>query len=81
MGAIGIGREVAGVRYDDRLPRMRERPSGDGSVLVTGASSGLGEATVSALIGCGIHVWATVRREVDEQRLLATHADRVTVRR
>jgi hypothetical protein len=34
-----------------------------------------------ALIGCGFHVWATVRREVDEQRLLATHADRVTVRR
>jgi NAD(P)-dependent dehydrogenase (short-subunit alcohol dehydrogenase family) len=36
---------------------------------------------VSALIGCGFHVWATVRSEVDEQRLLATHADRVTVRR
>jgi len=69
------------VRYVDRLPGMRERPSGDGSVLVTGASSGIGEATVSALIGCGFHVWATVRREVDEHRLLATHADRVTVRR
>jgi len=47
---------------------------------VTGASSGIGEATVSALIGCGFHVWATVRRDVDEQRLLATHGDRVTVR-
>ena len=48
---------------------------------MTGASSGIGEATVSALIGCGFHVWATVRREVDEQRLVDTHGDRVTVRR
>ncbi len=69
------------MRYIDRLQALREPPSGDGSVLVTGASSGIGEATVTALVGCGFHVWATVRREVDEQRLLAAHGDRVTVRR
>jgi NAD(P)-dependent dehydrogenase (short-subunit alcohol dehydrogenase family) len=69
------------VRYIDRLQVVREPASGVGSVLVTGASSGIGEATVSVLIGCGFHVWATVRREVDEQRLLDTHGDRVTVRR
>lgn len=68
------------MRYVDRVQAVRRPPSGDGSVLVTGASSGIGEATVSALIGCGFHVWATVRRDVDEQRLLATHGDRVTVR-
>lgn len=52
-----------------------------GSVLVTGASSGIGEAAVAALVERGFQVWATVRTEVDEQRLLATHAARVTVRR
>ena len=54
---------------------------GDPSVLVTGASSGIGDATVTALVERGFRVWATVRTDVDEQRLLATHADRVTVRR
>ena len=52
-----------------------------GSVLVTGASSGIGQAAVTALVERGFQVWATVRTEVDERRLLATHADRVTVRR
>lgn len=51
------------------------------SVLVTGASSGIGEATVAALVHRGFRVWATVRKEVDEQRLLAAHPNRVTVRR
>ena len=52
-----------------------------GSVLVTGASSGIGEATVAALIHNRFQVWATVRKEVDEERLLATYPHRVTVRR
>lgn len=69
------------MRYGDRVQARRKPPNGEGSVLVTGASSGIGEATVGALIGCGFHVWATVRRDVDEQRLLAIHGDRVTVRR
>jgi NAD(P)-dependent dehydrogenase (short-subunit alcohol dehydrogenase family) len=52
-----------------------------GSVLVTGASSGIGEASMIALVDRGFQVWATVRSEVDEQRLLAIHRKRVTVRR
>ena len=74
-------RRVAGIRDVDRVRAARKHRKGDGAVLVTGASSGIGEATVSALIGCGFRVWATVRRDVDEQRLTATHGDRVTVRR
>jgi NAD(P)-dependent dehydrogenase (short-subunit alcohol dehydrogenase family) len=54
---------------------------GDPSVLVTGASSGIGDATVTALVERGFRVWATVRTDVDEERLITTHADRVTVRR
>jgi NAD(P)-dependent dehydrogenase (short-subunit alcohol dehydrogenase family) len=73
--------EVAVVREGDRSFGGEESRRGEGSVLVTGASSGIGEATVSALVQRGFHVWATVRREVDEQRLVAEHADRVTVRR
>lgn len=52
-----------------------------GSVVVTGASSGIGAATVDALVGRGFHVWATVRSEPDEHRLATTHGQRVTVRR
>jgi NAD(P)-dependent dehydrogenase (short-subunit alcohol dehydrogenase family) len=52
-----------------------------GSVLVTGASSGIGAATVASLIGRGFHVWATVRNEADEERLVAAYGPAVAVLR
>ncbi len=53
----------------------------DGSILVTGASSGIGEATVAALVGHGFHVWATVRKRADGERLADRHGGRVSVLR
>jgi NAD(P)-dependent dehydrogenase (short-subunit alcohol dehydrogenase family) len=51
------------------------------SVLVTGASTGIGAATVQALVGRGVRVWAGVRREEDGRRLSGEHGDRVRVLR
>ncbi len=39
------------------------------SVLVTGASTGIGLATVAAHVSAGFHVWATVRRVEDAAQL------------
>jgi NAD(P)-dependent dehydrogenase (short-subunit alcohol dehydrogenase family) len=50
-------------------------------VLVTGASTGIGAATVQALVAGGARVWAGVRREEDGQRLASEHGDRVQVLR
>ncbi len=52
-----------------------------GTVLVTGASSGIGAACVASLRGAGFEVVATVRSEADEQQLTAQYAGRVTVLR
>ncbi|MFQ6172961.1 SDR family NAD(P)-dependent oxidoreductase [Oryzobacter sp. R7] len=52
-----------------------------GSVLVTGASRGIGAATVTALVQRGFHVWATVRSDADAQRVASAHGPAVTVRR
>jgi NAD(P)-dependent dehydrogenase (short-subunit alcohol dehydrogenase family) len=51
------------------------------SVLVTGASTGIGAATVQALLAGGVRVWAGVRREEDGRRLVSEHGDRVQVLR
>jgi len=51
------------------------------SVLVTGASSGIGEATMHELVRRGFHVWATVRRAQDADRLSEQHGERITVLR
>ncbi len=48
------------------------------SVLVTGASTGIGRATTAALVAARFHVWATVRRPVDAESLRAEHGDAVT---
>lgn len=47
------------------------------AVLVTGASSGIGWATVECLVQDGCLVFAGVRKEADGDRLLATFRDRV----
>jgi NAD(P)-dependent dehydrogenase (short-subunit alcohol dehydrogenase family) len=47
------------------------------SVVVTGASTGIGAATVAALVRDGIEVWATVRRQRDADRLTAEHGHAV----
>lgn len=51
------------------------------SVLVTGASTGIGAATVEALVARGVRVWAGVRAEPDARRLAESHGDRVRVLR
>jgi len=48
------------------------------SVVVTGASTGIGRAVVAELVRTGFHVWGTVRRDADAQALTATHGDRVS---
>src|SRR5258706_10117001 len=44
------------------------------SIVVTGASRGIGRATVPALVAKGIHVWAAVRTDADEQALRSVGA-------
>ena len=55
-------------------PRSPFRAPLSGPVVVTGASSGIGEATVLRLAAGGQRVLATVRRKVDADRLRA-HSD------
>ena len=47
------------------------------SVVVTGTSTGIGAATVTALVRHGFDVWATVRRQEDADRLRNDHGDAV----
>jgi NAD(P)-dependent dehydrogenase (short-subunit alcohol dehydrogenase family) len=46
-------------------------------VVVTGASTGIGAATVAGLVGRGFTVWAGVRRDTDAEELTAEHGDSV----
>ncbi len=50
----------------------------DRSVVLTGASTGIGRATVTELVKAGFRVWATVRREVDADGLRRQFGERVT---
>lgn len=43
----------------------------EGSVLVTGTSTGIGHAAVSALAGAGFHVFAGVRKQSDAEAIAA----------
>jgi NAD(P)-dependent dehydrogenase (short-subunit alcohol dehydrogenase family) len=52
---------------------MSETPLSPQSVLVTGASTGIGRATVGALVTRGDSVWATVRTDADDDALRAAH--------
>jgi len=51
------------------------------SVLVTGASTGIGAATVAELVSRGFRVWAAVRGEDAAARLADEHGDSVRVLR
>jgi NAD(P)-dependent dehydrogenase (short-subunit alcohol dehydrogenase family) len=51
------------------------------TVVVTGASTGIGAATVCELDRQGFRVWATVRREADAARLGQQYSGRVRVLR
>src|SRR4051812_17139847 len=51
------------------------------SVLVTGASTGIGAATVQALVARRLRVWAAVRGDEDGRRLVLEHGDGVQVLR
>jgi NAD(P)-dependent dehydrogenase (short-subunit alcohol dehydrogenase family) len=48
------------------------------SVVITGASSGIGEACAAFLDARGFRVFAGVRKEADAQRLQSTASDRLT---
>ena len=48
------------------------------SVVVTGASTGIGRAAVAELVAEGFHVWATVRKQADADSLTADHGESVT---
>ncbi|QHT55746.1 SDR family NAD(P)-dependent oxidoreductase [Cellulomonas sp. H30R-01] len=48
------------------------------SVVVTGASTGIGRATTAALVAARFHVWATVRRPDDAASLRLDHGDAVS---
>jgi NAD(P)-dependent dehydrogenase (short-subunit alcohol dehydrogenase family) len=48
------------------------------AVVVTGVSSGIGEAIARVLIEKGIHVFGSVRKEVDAERLRKQFGDRLT---
>ena len=50
-------------------------------VLVTGASTGIGRATVARLVQQGASVWAGVRRQQDAAALEAAHPGRATALR
>jgi NAD(P)-dependent dehydrogenase (short-subunit alcohol dehydrogenase family) len=48
------------------------------SVVVTGASTGIGASLVGALVASRFHVWATVRREQDADDLRSRHGNAVS---
>jgi NAD(P)-dependent dehydrogenase (short-subunit alcohol dehydrogenase family) len=66
-------------RQPQSTTRIHARPTS--RVLVTGASTGIGRATVDTLVGQGALVWAGVRREEDAAALEAAHPGRVTALR
>ena len=52
--------------------------SGQRSVVVTGSSSGIGLATVRCLVDARFHVYCTVRKKRDAERLRREFEDAVT---
>ena len=78
-----LGHEASGLeKIIDRLFNFGvEQKSGVRTVVVTGASSGIGRATALRLAAAGYRVFAGVRRDQDADRLLAdAHGEVVPVR-
>ena len=48
------------------------------SIVVTGASTGIGYGCVEELTSAGFHVYATVRKPADAERLTQQFGDKVT---
>ena len=69
----------AASRQSQDTTRIDARPTS--RVLVTGASTGIGRATVATLVARGALVWAGVRREEDAASLEAAHPGLVTALR
>jgi NAD(P)-dependent dehydrogenase (short-subunit alcohol dehydrogenase family)/phage shock protein A/DNA-binding XRE family transcriptional regulator len=56
-------------------------PMNSRSYVITGASTGIGRASVTQIVRTGAHVWASVRTDEDEKALLRDYPDAVTVLR
>jgi NAD(P)-dependent dehydrogenase (short-subunit alcohol dehydrogenase family) len=71
-------RERTTVLNQRTVPGARQEVDVSRSVVVTGASTGIGRATVGELVAAGFQVWATVRRESDATSLHEEFGDAVT---
>lgn len=71
---LSVRNRLVAAKSPDRLPPMNA-PSG--SVLVTGASTGIGEACTALLAAQGYRVYAGVRKDADGARLRAAHGERI----
>jgi len=69
---MGLGTSARGAQSDRRSDEHRTRFS-----VVTGASSGIGEATAKHLDALGFTVFAGVRKEADAERIEATGSERL----
>jgi acrylyl-CoA reductase (NADPH) len=75
VGTAGFTAALSVIRLEDRGLRP-----GQGPVLVTGASGGVGSMAVGILAGCGYEVWAASGKPDEADRLRALGAAQVLAR-
>ena len=86
IGAVGrLAQLVARFLHTEEVigsspvsPTMTMQSTPSESVVVTGASTGIGRATVDDLVAHGFHVWAAVRKQSDADELTTQHGTAVT---